>query len=85
MSCIFLCSLMALLPDFEVLKCSPALVLKCLADVAMYVTFTSREQINYKRPLSLRLEEFDFSKRNILALLTFYRRLKFSVKPFRYK
>ena len=40
------CSLMALLPDFETFKCSPALILKCLADVPMYVTFISREQVN---------------------------------------
>ena len=37
---------MALLPDLETFKCSPALILKCLADVSMNVTFTSREQIN---------------------------------------
>ena len=42
----FICSLMALLLDLETFKCSPALILKCLADVPMYVTFTSREQVN---------------------------------------
>ena len=42
----FICSLMALLLDLETFKCSPALILKCLADVTMYVTFTSREQVN---------------------------------------
>ena len=42
----FICSLMALLLDLETFKCFPALILKCLADVPMYVTFTSREQVN---------------------------------------
>ena len=42
----FICSLMALLLDLETFKCSPAFILKCLADVPMYVTFTSREQVN---------------------------------------
>ena len=35
-----------ILPDLETFKCSPALILKCLANVPMYVTFTSREQVN---------------------------------------
>ena len=42
----FICSLMALLLDLEKFKCSPALILKCLADVPMYVTFTSSERVN---------------------------------------
>ena len=42
----FVCSLMAFFLDLETFKYSPALVHKCLADVPMYVTFTSREQVN---------------------------------------
>ena len=36
----------ALLSDLETFKCFPALILKCLADVLMYVTFTSPKQVN---------------------------------------
>ena len=42
----FIGSLMALLLDLETFKCFPALILKCLADIPMYVTFTSCEQVN---------------------------------------
>ena len=49
------CSLMAFLPNFEIFKCSPVLTLKCLADVPMYVSFISREQVDIKRPLHSRL------------------------------
>ena len=40
-----ICSLMAVLPDFETFKRFPAFILKCLADVPTYVTFTSCEQV----------------------------------------
>ena len=69
---------MALLLDLETFKCSPALVLKCLADVPMYVTSTSREQINLCSTfgfLNLRLDKFGFSKKSISALLSFCRLL----------
>ena len=52
-----ICFLMALLPDLEIFKCSPALILKCLADVPMYVMFTSREQVNLLTTFEFKIRE----------------------------
>ena len=39
-------SSMLLLPDVDIFKCSPAVILKCLVDVLMYEVVISREQVN---------------------------------------